>query len=226
MFCVVTGKPGGGKTKWVWHFAFRQALLGKKSLLTMFENQVSDFTTELEAFCLTEKVSAEELYNKYLCVFERTDNGVPSLPWFKSCVDETFVKEWNPDWVILDPWNQIENDTPGLSSEQQQKKDLREMLAWVNNRFGLIVVAHPTKAAAMSGEELTGYGISGSAHWENRPHYGITINRDDPEDPELEMYAMWHCWKVKHQKQGLNRGKKRLMYSYKTGQYLAATLKG
>lgn len=74
------------------------------------------------------------------------------------------------------------------------------------------IVAHPKKPA--DGSVVGGYAISGSAHWYNRPDFGLTIHRV----AENRSMTEFHVWKVRFAWTG-QEGKAELYHDRATGRY-------
>lgn len=207
MLLTVTGAPGSGKSAWTMCWAIRQAHLhGKCTAMALFENDTHDFKDMLDVYCNVQRIDAAELYEKHFRLFERKDRDVPDLGWFKDAVDP--MRDW-ADWVILDPYNQVESDRVGLSSEQQQKQDLRSLHAWKGKDFGLVIVAHPTKGCVKEDgtiRRVTGWDISGSAHWKNRCDYIICLNRGARNDENMREYVELTVDKVRRASKQLHEG--------------------
>lgn len=121
--------------------------------------------------------------------------------------------------AIIDPWNYIEQQiTQGVSETTYINNQLSKMVAFTQRyNMHLFLVAHPTK---MPKDKKTGkyeiptlYNISGSAHFYNRTHNGITIYRDFVEKRTV---AYVQKWKFKHQGKV---GDCKFVYHWDTGRY-------
>lgn len=74
------------------------------------------------------------------------------------------------------------------------------------------VVAHPKKMEP--GRVPTGYDVAASAHWYNRPDFGVTVHR--PEDNRT--VTQFHVWKVRFSWTG-KEGREELYYDVPTGRF-------
>lgn len=93
------------------------------------------------------------------------------------------VVRYGINWLLIDPWNQLEHRRNRESIEEYQERALRDV-----NRFrrsfqcGVIVVVHPTKDVKGKDGKLRMpglYDVSGSAHWYNAPDHGLAVHRTD-----------------------------------------------
>jgi twinkle protein len=87
------------------------------------------------------------------------------------------------DWLILDPWNKIEQ-TPerGESAHAYVGRSLSLIDDFCKaTGMHVTIIAHPRKLSvdkAGNYARVNLYDISDSAHWNNMPRLGITISRD------------------------------------------------
>lgn len=83
--------------------------------------------------------------------------------------------------IVLDPWNELEHRRGRDESETDYiGRAIREMRRFAKRHdVAFWVVAHPSKP--MKGDKgIPGlYDIAGSAHWANKPDYGLTYHRPD-----------------------------------------------
>lgn len=83
--------------------------------------------------------------------------------------------------------------------------------------IAVLLVAHPYKLRPRDNGSIPiprGYEVSGSAHWANRPDFGITIHRDQKD----RSVTQFHVWKVRFTFTG-KEGKTELYYDPPTGRY-------
>lgn len=92
--------------------------------------------------------------------------------------------------IVLDPWNEIEHKRRSGETETDYiARALRAIKRFARQYdVAFWVVAHPSKP--MPGVKPTApglYDISGSAHWANKPEYGLTYHRRSFERNEAEI---------------------------------------
>ena len=110
---------------------------------------------------------------------------------------EELVKRKGINGLILDPWNCIEAKYDG-SETQYVLSTLNKFLIFLEkyNVHGFIV-AHPTKMKKDKNtgkyEVATMYDISGSAHFFNRTHNGMSVHRDF-ETGVVDVYVQKVKW--------------------------------
>lgn len=105
---------------------------------------------------------------------------------------EQLVQRYGINYIIIDPWNEIDHDFEGMSETQYSEKALRKIKRWKNRtECHVFLIAHPTK---MTKDENgvyhvpTLYNISGSAHFYNKTDNGICVYRDF-EKGETRVYV-------------------------------------
>lgn len=119
--------------------------------------------------------------------------------------------------IVLDPWNELEHKRGSHESETEYtNRALRQMRKFAQrHNVAFWVVAHPAKPE----RGFTGvpklYQISGSAAWANKPHYGLTYHRPDPNENAGQL----HVTKVK---QGLpgKKGSVDVTLDYRTWEFV------
>lgn len=88
--------------------------------------------------------------------------------------------------IVIDPWNEIEHKRGKDESETDYTgRAIRQLKAFAKNYdVAVVIVAHPAKPDTTRKLTPPGlYSISGSAHWANKPDYGLCVHQSDP-DPE------------------------------------------
>lgn len=223
---VVSGIPNHGKSEWLdalmvnsmlehrwkWgifspeNFPYEDHLekIVEKIARTRFENIGKDVLTELLA-----------KLKKYLFWV------YPASPSLAAIADlwKHLVVDSGVDAVLLDPWNTVEHKRP---REQSETEYIGEALSgWIDfartMNVAVFIVAHPTKIP--SNREtgmpylMTGYDISGSANWVNKPDNVIIIQRPDFK----EATAVVHVQKIRDQRHTGQRGAVKFDYSAETG---------
>lgn len=119
--------------------------------------------------------------------------------------------------LFLDPWNEIEHKKRGSESETDYTaRALRAIKKFARDyQVAVWIVAHPSKPDANSKNSVPGlYSISGSAHWANKPDYGVVSHRPDPTSNLVDI----HVVKVRMGLPG-KRGKLTLAYDWRTSEY-------
>lgn len=100
-------------------------------------------------------------------------------------IAEILVKKYGINAVRFNPWNWIEDNRPSGMSETEWVSIVLSKMIRFARKFGVHVflIAHTTK---MQKDKTTGkytvpnlYDISGSAHFYNKTHNGITVYRDE-----------------------------------------------
>lgn len=120
--------------------------------------------------------------------------------------------------MVLDPWNEV--DHTGRPADVSQTEYVGVMLARLRRsaktkRYHLLVAAHPAKLMKVNGKypAPTGYQISDSANWVNKPDNGLTIHRDDKNQVEI------HSWKARRDGLIGTRGKRSFRFNTQTARY-------
>lgn len=196
-FMVITGEPGTGKSQ------FARALGFHLSLGTSRENYKTGtdvmrgmyFTLEdpanrlqrdayqymrgigFESTDLEKQQRVRDILSARIKVIKPTD-GTLSLEWAMERIEWAILRH-NCQYVVLDPWNEIEHDM-GRQSETQYIGDAIRKLKRICSKLGvlLIVVAHPTKLDKRSGP-VDLYSIAGSANWYNKADHGVVLTKPD-----------------------------------------------
>jgi twinkle protein len=109
------------------------------------------------------------------------------------------VKKYGINAVIINPWNCLEHNKPDSKSETEYVSEaLGQLITFlkVNHVHGFLV-AHPTKLQKKKDtgkyEVATMYSISGSAHFFNKTHNGISVYRDF-ETNVVDVYVQKVKW--------------------------------
>jgi twinkle protein len=170
-----------------------------------------------------ERERAEKLIDDYLTIIaqmvgedeEMTLEGVLDLARLSKVRENTKV-------FIFDPWNEIEHKRrPDESETDYTGRALRAMRRFAfDNQVAVWIIAHPSKPAL--GVTVPGlYHISGSAHWANKPDYGLTYTRPDKTSNIAKVYVL----KVKMGLPG-KEGDVELAYDWRTSRYTLPELEG
>ena len=189
--CVVTGIPSHGKSTWVMGLASNLALrTGARFLVASFEmpvkpylhrmlrlhhggsHEAADAWIEQHFFFLAEDVREEE---------EQID-----IEWVIEKAEDAVIRH-GIEWLIIDPWNQVEHQRGRASVEEYQERAIRAVKRFARAyQVGVIIVAHPTKDVKGKDGVLRPpnlYDISGSAHWYNAADHGVVVHRPSKNDP-------------------------------------------
>ncbi len=120
--------------------------------------------------------------------------------------------------VSLDPWNEVEHKRRGGENETEYtSRALRAIKQFMREyQVAFWVIAHPAKPAPnVSRKHAPGLlDISGSAHWANKPDYGLVCHRPDKESNR----ALIQVTKVRMGYPG-REGKIELEYDWRTASY-------
>lgn len=195
-FCVVTGRPGDGKSTWVNDLLCRVVnLYGWTVAVASFEQHPqSDHRRALrEWFCgcplnlaLDEKIAeADRWIDEHFVFIVPDDDDLANLAWtLDKCA--AAVVRYGARVVVIDPWNELDHDRPSdMSLTEYTGKAIKEFKRLAKSLdVHVIVVAHPTKLSA--GEKPGLYSISDSAHWANKPDVGIVLYKPSVESDEVE----------------------------------------
>lgn len=142
-----------------------------------------------------------------------------SLDWMLERM-ETAVRREGADLIIIDPWTELDHEFGGLSETQYTAICIKQMRRFAR-RFDVHVamVAHPAKIAPNGDGSFrvpTGYDISGSAHWSNKPELGVTVHRDVDDGDSVTLVRVWKS--KRHDVMG-KTGDIRLNFDPQTGRY-------
>ncbi len=104
-------------------------------------------------------------------------------PLRRQAAIEDAVVRYGVDWLLLDPWNQVEHKRDrGQNESDYQGKAIAALKRFARSYdCGVIVVAHPTKDVKLPNGEIRQpnlYDISGSAHWYNAADHGVVVCGD------------------------------------------------
>jgi len=91
--------------------------------------------------------------------------------------------------LIIDPWNELEHKRRRDETETDYTgRAIRAIKAFARRyNVAFWVVAHPTKPQKGVNAAPSLYDISGSAHWANKPDYGLVYHRRDKAKNEGEL---------------------------------------
>jgi twinkle protein len=113
---------------------------------------------------------------------------------------EEFVLRYGIKGFLFDPWNCIEPKSDGEDTTSIILQRLNKLIAFLDKyKVHGFLVAHPTKlrkdATTKKYEIPTLYSISGSAHFFNRTHNGMSIYRDfDTNQVDVYVQKVKFSW--------------------------------
>lgn len=119
--------------------------------------------------------------------------------------------------LFLDPWNEIEHKRASNETETDYTSRALRSIKRFARDYGVAVwiVAHPSKPDANAKSGSPGlYAIAGSAHWANKPDYGLSCHRPKPDTNLVDVHVM----KVRMGLPG-KRGTLTLAYDWRTSSY-------
>lgn len=210
---VITGIPGSGKSEFVdWIMASLTKHHNWSWGICSFENPPEFHATKLaekftdKAFGFRknpwERMDIDEfgyaigMIDKYfhfmnLNLIDITIDGLIRKA-------EELVKRKGIKGILLDPWNCIETKYSGENETKYVLECLNKLIIFLDKyKVHGFLVAHPTKLRKIletkKYEIPTLYSISGSAHFFNRAHNGLSIYRDF-ETNQVDVYIQKIKW--------------------------------
>ena len=206
---VLTGMPGHGKSTLITdvacHIAERHGLV---IAIASFEDTLrGSLVPRLQRWYLRgdprylpeEKLAeANAWIERHFVFIEPRDDAddTPTVSWYLERARAAVVR-YNAGMVILDPWNSMDH-TAG-EEEVSLSEYVGVMLGKLRRhakacRYASVVIAHPAKLGRSTDGKLpvpTGYHISDSANFVNKPDSGLTIYRSDDDEIQIG------CWKCR-----------------------------
>ncbi|CAB4122918.1 Archaeal primase DnaG/twinkle, TOPRIM domain [uncultured Caudovirales phage] len=224
--CVVTGAPGSGKTAFVnqimvnlaqsldWKFAVQSTEIEPPVHIAMlaaiylskpffeFDGVVKMTPAEVE--------SSLDWVNEHFTFLE-SDGAADVASTIERL--QVAVMRYGVRGVCIDPASYLRGKSGDSMDIEQVGHMLEEFKNFsVQHDCATWLIAHPRK---MMGDEVpTGYAVSGSAHWYNRPDVGFTIHR--PADNRA--VTEFHLWKMRYSWIG-KEGSAELYFDIPTGRY-------
>lgn len=195
---MVTGTPGSGKSEfldylmasltrfhgWSWGICSFESppKFHVTKLATKFVGKAFDFRKDKENRMNVDEFNyAIGMIDKYFHFVNISQVDITMDGLIKK--GEELVKRKGINGIVLDPWNCIEAKYENESETKYVLKTLNKFLIFLE-KYSVhgFIVAHPTK---MQKDKQTGkynvatmYDISGSSHFYNRTHNGISVYRD------------------------------------------------
>lgn len=190
-FCVILGRPGTGKSQWLrtlaWHLSFGSSRETFKTgseiqrgVLIVFEDKLKRVKRDMEEYMRNtvgaafktpeERTKVRNIINNRIFMRTRT-RDVLDMNWLIEVMIEAKTRH-NIDYVVLDPWNEIEHDFKRESETVYTGNAIRRIKR-VCEDYGItfLVAIHPAKPDQK--QKLDMYSASGSAHWYNKCDHGI-----------------------------------------------------
>lgn len=207
-FCVVTGVPSHGKSRWCLEL---MASLNRhhqhKAAIASFEMPIvphvrdilrEHYINKKRADLTDEDKARADAWMQTATYFidqnPATDTEEANLEWIvERCEDA--VSRYGVDWTLVDPWNQIEHRRAPFENEvDYQNRAIRAFKRFARvYSCGVFMVVHPTKSIVDKTGKVrrpTLYDVSGSAHWYNAADHGIVIWRDDVTDSKMTVSCL------------------------------------
>lgn len=228
MLCVITGIPNHGKSEWLDEMIYRLNLrYGWRFAYFSPENEPLEF----HASKLIEKFVGKRFgrgtmpINEYAYAKRHmADNFYFINPADDFHADTIFgigqslVRRNGIKGLVIDPYNYLE-DEHGSSETEYVSKLLSKMKAFAKrNDLLIFLVAHPTKLQKNKEGNYDApdlYSISGSAHFNNKADYGISVHRIFGGDEYVQVNVL----KVRFKHLG-HKGTAFFKYNTKNGRYV------
>lgn len=145
----------------------------------------------------TDRTRADDFIRDQFRFIIPPDDSDVTVAWFLERA-EACVRRHRCDMVVLDPWTELDLQTGGPVSENELIKNYLTAFT----KFARVldvhvaIIAHPRKAPEIGGSKKmpSGYDISGSAHFMNKCHLGVSIQSDEEIDNLTDIWV----WKTKY----------------------------
>jgi len=210
---IITGIPGSGKSEFVdWLMASITKKHGWDWGICSFECDPPFHVTKLAEKFTNKSFAHRKDYNHRMNKdeFEYAIGQIDNHFHFMnlSLVDisiegliakaEEFVVRYGIKGFLFDPWNCIEPKSEGEDNTSIILQRLNKLIAFLDKfKVHGFLVAHPTKLrkdlTTKKYEIPTLYSISGSAHFFNRTHNGMSVYRDF-ETNQVDVYVQKVKW--------------------------------
>ena len=206
---VATGHPGHGKTTLMmqlWYQIARDYEIN--GAIASFETRAKPYHRRNirqfihgapEASLSQEQKSGADAWMENHLKWILHPNRRPSLKFVLDMAEAAVVRK-NARFLVIDPWNTLENDRPERMRETDWIGDcLDYLLDFARDmRCHVQVIAHPSKS---SGQKTKGTrpeleDIAGSKHWDNKCDLGVCVHRPKMfEDGQRKTDC--HLWVLK-----------------------------
>lgn len=186
---VVTGAPGSGKSQWMRNLACNLSERGHFGTLFVPENGTWRVLEDLmrhyggmhgKTSDKAEHARRRKILSQRIRLLPNPKGGRTIGNIMQNIRAEAIAH--NRKWFIIDPWSRVNH-----AGQRELREDLyvSDTLAELHEltqelRIMVVIVAHPTKLRKTAGgdyEEASMYDISGGAHWNNAPDFGLVFHR-------------------------------------------------
>lgn len=198
---VLTGFPNMGKSTVMDNIIAGVMKQGRNVCLASFETDIKPILHEAMLCSLLEcqridldhrdLSAANALLDKRLRIITQTvetdDEDMDLNRFLSLCA--VAVKQHGCRMVVVDPWNELEHKKDhGETETEYTGRALRAFRRFAKiNNVAVWIVAHPSKPFEGKVRMPRLLDISGSANWANKPDYGLSYHRSDPEKNEGEL---------------------------------------
>ena len=208
---VVTGAAGAGKSTWTMQMVSQIAMLhGYNIAVASFEMRLRPYV--LNALMAPKLRKSKEDWTRE--DIERGEMWVESKFTFIA-PDPELEEDTSVDWLLeraatavirngarvllIDPWNELEHARRRDETQTEYVGNALKKIKRFARAYGVMVilVAHPSKGSASKGSDMSLYDVSDSAHFANKPDFGVTITRKG--DPAISFISEINIKKVRYQ---------------------------
>ena len=199
-FLVITGVPSHGKSRFALELLCSMALAHEhRAVIFSAEMRITPYVRDVlrEHYCNkqakdlvdTNKRAADQWIEDTFCFIDqdpREEQEEATIDWIIEKAGDAVVR-YGVNWLLLDPWNQVEHKREkGQTEADYQGKAIIALKRFARSYdCGVIVVAHPTKDVKLQNggiRQPTLYDVSGSAHWYNAADHGLVVCGDTTTD--------------------------------------------
>ena len=128
------------------------------------------------------------------------DDEDPTIPWVLE-MSEICVRRHGCDMIVVDPWTELDLQmAPGMSETEAVRKYLTAFTRFARVfNVHVAIICHPRKSGEYGGSKKMADGgdISGSAHFKNKCHLGVTVQAD----PVVKNLTKIRVWKSKYKEE-------------------------
>jgi twinkle protein len=226
-FCVVTGVPGSGKSLWTLNLLTSLCHNGRQdrqcAAIASFEMPTVPYVRDVLRLAYNggeDKPKADAWINERLVFIDqdpREEQDEATVDWVLERAEDAVIR-YGINWLLIDPWNQIDHVMGREGSAEYQRKAIKSIKRFARSfGVGVIVVAHPTKDVKQRDGSIrkpNGYDIDGSAHWLNAADHLLVVDR-----PQAGLTAVEISVRKSRFKSGGIPGSGWLRYDEHKGQY-------
>lgn len=196
--CVVTGNPNAGKSPfvdqimiilsirygWKWGVCSMENKPLKLYIVKLAEKVFGQLIRPGKPLSVEVKNRIRNFISDHFYFIEANDNNneVETLDFILSAA-KSLVRRHGIKGLTIDPWNKIEHDQkPGENETNYVSRALDKIIRFEQNHdLFTFLIAHPAKPKKNKMGEYEApdlYSISGSANFNNKPDFGITVHRN------------------------------------------------